>query len=315
MKRVNNVIIVFSLLLVIVTGCKSNNTTSQDVYDQSGSKELLVERQKSEDDSKADSNEQANKKSEMTSLILATTTSTQDSGLLDYLLPDFMEKYHVDVKVVAVGTGKALQMGEDGEADVLLVHAKASEIEFIEKGYGKARYDVMYNDFVLVGPESDSANIKQTAPNNITLAFKTIGLEDAIFISRGDDSGTHKKELSLWEETQIDVETLKNYISAGRGMGEVLTMASEMEAYTISDRATYLKMSEKLDLILIAENDPKMFNQYGVIPVNPNTNDFINEKDANLFIEWILSEETQKKIGEYGIEIFGTPLFVPNANQ
>ncbi len=245
-------------------------------------------------------------------ILLSTTTSTRDSGLLDYILDDFTKKTGITVKVVAVGTGKALQMGIDGEADVLLVHAKASEEKFVADGYGTQRFDVMYNDFIFVGPKSDPANIKKLAPNNTKLGLKLIEESKSKFVSRGDDSGTNKKEISLWKDAGINADKQRFYISAGKGMGDVLTMASEMEAYTITDRATYLSMRDKLELDIVLENDNNLFNQYGVIPVNPKTNSLINSDGATKFKDWILSKETQKLISTFGVEKFGMPLFTPN---
>ena len=248
------------------------------------------------------------------SIILATTTSTENSGLLDYILPNFKEKTGIEAKVVAVGTGKALQMGKDGEADVLLVHAKPSEEEFVAEGHGTERYDVMYNDFVLIGPKDDPGKVSQKSPKDIVKTFTTINNGEYKFVSRGDDSGTHKKEKSFWKEAGIDPQG-DWYISAGKGMGDVIQMADEMQAYTMSDRATYLSMKDKLQLEILVEGDSKLFNQYGVIPVNPDKNDKINNKGARAFIEWLLAEETQNIIGEFGKDKFGQPLFVPNAKK
>ena len=244
-------------------------------------------------------------------IILATTTSTQDSGLLDYLLPEFEKETGWTVKTVAVGTGKALQMGVDGEADVLLVHARASEDEFMENGDGVTRYDVMYNDFVLVGPAEDPAGVK-ACDNKVADSMAAIANAQAEFISRGDDSGTHKKELSIWKAAGIEPAG-DWYISAGAGMGDVLKMADEKQAYTITDRATYLSMKDTLGLEIVCEKDADMLNPYGVITVNPEKNDQINEEGANAFAEWLVSEQGQKLIGEYGVEEYGMPLFTPDA--
>lgn len=238
-------------------------------------------------------------------ILLSTTTSTQDSGLLDYILPTFTEKTGIEVKVVAVGTGKALQMGRDGEADVLLVHAKSSEIEFVQEGHGAERFDVMYNDFILVGPGP-------LQYDTIGDTLKGIMESEMVFVSRGDDSGTHKKELSIWETKNITPEG-KWYMSAGKGMGDVLQMANELRGYTLTDRATYLSMQDKLELEIVCEADALLLNEYGVIAVNPQKNDEINNVGAKSFIEWILSTETQEKIGEFGKELYGQPLFFPNA--
>lgn len=244
-------------------------------------------------------------------LILATTTSTEDSGLLDYILPDFEEKYDVEVDVVAVGTGQALELGQNGDADVLLVHARAREDQFVEEGYGTARYDVMYNDFVIVGPPNDPAEIKglETAAE----AFAQIADSENIFISRGDDSGTHTKELAIWKEAEIEPEG-DWYISAGLGMGEVLNMADELQDYTLTDRATYVaRQVEGLSLEVLVEGDEILFNPYGVIPVNPEKFPHVNAELAQDFVEWITSVETQELIASF--EVNDTQLFVPDSEQ
>lgn len=244
-------------------------------------------------------------------IILATTTSTQDSGLLDYLLPAFTAETGWEVSTIAVGTGKALQMGVDGEADVLLVHARASEDEFMANGDGTLRYDVMYNDYVLVGPAADPAGVK-ACENVVADSMAAIANAQAEFISRGDDSGTHKKELNIWKAAAIEPAG-EWYVSAGAGMGDVLKMADEKQAYTITDRATYLSMVDTLDLEIVCEKDTDMLNPYGVITVNPEKNDQINEEGAKAFADWLVSENGQKMIGEFGVEEFGSPLFTPDA--
>lgn len=244
-------------------------------------------------------------------IILATTTSTQDSGLLDVILPDFMEETGTGVDVVAVGTGQALQLGVDGNADVLLVHARAREDEFMAAGDGTRREDVMYNDFVIVGPPSDPAGVAGSA--TATEAFTKIAEAQAPFVSRGDDSGTHTKELSVWKAAGIEPAG-DWYISAGQGMGEVLTMADEQQAYTLSDRATYLARTlEGTDLVIHMEGDPILFNPYGVIAVNPAKNSAIQPELANQFIDWLISLPTQEKIAAFGVEDFGESLFVPDS--
>jgi tungstate transport system substrate-binding protein len=244
-------------------------------------------------------------------LILATTTSTQDSGLLDFILPDFESQAGVKVDVIAVGTGQALQLGEDGNADVLLVHARAREDEFMAAGHGVRREDVMYNDFVIVGPESDPAGIQ--GMTNAAEAFQMIADAQAPFVSRGDDSGTHTKEKSIWSAAGIEPAG-DWYISAGQGMGEVLTMSNEQQAYTLSDRATYLaRLKEGLELSVLVEGDQILFNPYGVIAVNPDKNPAIQNELAIQFIDWIISVPTQEMIGQFGVEDFGQPLFVPDS--
>jgi tungstate transport system substrate-binding protein len=244
-------------------------------------------------------------------LTLATTTSTQDSGLLDYILPDFESEYNTKVDVIAVGTGQALALGEDGNADVLLVHARAREDAFMDAGHGVRREDVMYNDFVIVGPEGDPAGIQ--GMTDAAQAFQKIAEAQAPFVSRGDDSGTHTKEKAIWEAAGIEPSG-DWYISAGQGMGAVLTMANEQQAYTLSDRATYLARTlEGTELVIEVEGDPVLFNPYGVIAVNPDKSPDINNELANTFIDWLISVPVQEKIGQYGIEEFGSPLFTPDS--
>lgn len=244
-------------------------------------------------------------------LILATTTSTDDSGLLDFILPDFEAKTGIQIDVVAVGTGQALALGESGDADVLLVHARAREDAFMEAGHGVRREDVMYNDFVIVGPSNDPAGIR--GKNRVTRALEEIMNTESPFVSRGDDSGTHTKELTLWAEAGLEPAG-DWYISAGQGMGAVLTMADELQAYTLSDRATYLARTlAGTTLEIMVEGDPVLFNPYGVMAVNPDKGDHIQNDLANQFIDWLVSVETQEMIGQFGIEEFGSPLFTPDS--
>jgi tungstate transport system substrate-binding protein len=244
-------------------------------------------------------------------LVLATTTSTDDSGLLVYLLPDFEKKYGVKVDVIAVGTGQALQIGMDGNADVLLVHARDKEDEFMAAQHGIRREDVMYNDFVLVGPADDPANVK--GMKSAVEAFKRIAEAQATFISRGDESGTHTKEKSIWVKAGIEPAG-EWYISAGQGMGEILTMTDEQRAYTLSDRATYLaRLAQGLSLEILVEGDPALFNPYGVIIVNPHKNPAINVELATKFVEWLISIPVQEKIQAFGVEEFGQSLFIPDS--
>lgn len=249
-------------------------------------------------------------------LILATTTSTKDSGLLDEILPVFESATGYRVDVVSVGSGEAMKMGENGEADVLLVHSPASEKAFVEAGHADedGRKDVMYNDFILIGPKDDPAGIYAEAPNDAVKAFQMLSETESAFISRGDDSGTHKKELSIWEKCGIEPAG-DWYVEAGAGMGAVLEMANETLAYTLSDRATWLNLALDEDLMIVCEKDESgvLYNQYGVICVNPEKNDAINYEGAKAFQNWIVSEDTQTLIGEYGVEKYGAPLFTPNA--
>jgi tungstate transport system substrate-binding protein len=244
-------------------------------------------------------------------LILATTTSTENSGLLTYLLPDFEQTYDVEVDVIAVGTGQALQLGEDGNADVLMVHARAREDAFMAAGHGVRREDLMYNDFVIVGPPDDPAGIR--GMNSASDAFAEIAGAEAPFVSRGDDSGTHTKEKEIWSAAGIEPAG-DWYISAGQGMGAVLTMADEQQGYTLSDRATYLARTlEGTDLQIMVEGDPVLFNPYGVIAINPDKGEHIKIDLANTFIDWLISVPTQEKIGQFGVEEFGSPLFTPDS--
>jgi tungstate transport system substrate-binding protein len=243
--------------------------------------------------------------------ILATTSSTEDSGLLSYILPDFEAKSGVAAEVVAVGTGQALSLGESGDADVLLVHARAREDAFMEAGHGSRREDVMYNDFVILGPPQDPAGIR--GQSEAAHAFQMIAESKSPFVSRGDDSGTHTKEKTIW--AAADLEPAGDwYISAGQGMGAVLTMADEELAYTLSDRATYLNRTlEGTDLEILVEGDSTLFNPYGVMAVNPEKGDHIKAELANHFIDWLISVPTQEMIAQYGVEKFGSPLFIPDS--
>lgn len=244
---------------------------------------------------------------EQSTIVLASTTSTQDSGLFDVLIPAFEEAYpEYKVDVVAVGTGEALALGESKDADVLLVHAKASEEEFVANGYGTERKDVMYNDFIIVGPESDPAGV--AGMTDAAAALTKISDAGSIFISRGDDSGTHKKELSLWAAAGFEPKGAW-YRSAGQGMGDCLSMANQELGYVMTDRATYLNLMDTLDLVILVEGDPLMFNQYGVIPVTDAT----NMDGAQAFADWITTDG-QAVIETYGVEKFGQALFVPNAS-
>jgi len=244
-------------------------------------------------------------------MILATTTSTDDSGLLDYILPDFEAVCGCTVSVVAVGSGQALQLGKDGNADVLLVHSPAGEKDYMDNGHGTRREDVMYNDFVILGPADDPAGI--ATASNAAEAFQMIAGAEETFISRGDDSGTHAKEKKVWEAAEID-STGDWYISAGQGMGEVLTMADELQAYTLSDRATYLARTKTgLNLTVLVQGDPILFNPYGVIAVDPAKNPNIKAELANQFIDWLISVPVQEKISQFGMAEFGQSLFTPDS--
>lgn len=248
-------------------------------------------------------------------LILATTTSTQDSGLLDVLIPMFEQQTAYKVQTVAVGTGAALQMGEEGNADVLLVHAPSSEKTLMEDGTGKDRFLVMHNDFVIVGPSADPAGIKGLS--TAVEAFAKIEASGASFVSRGDDSGTNKMELSLWKTAKLDPAAQKPswYVESGQGMGATLTIASEKAAYTLTDRATYLATKDKLQLDILVEGDPALLNVYHVITVNPAKWPKVNYDGAIAFAKWLTKPATQQVIGRFGVDKFGQPLFFADADK
>jgi tungstate transport system substrate-binding protein len=246
-------------------------------------------------------------------IILSTTTSTQDSGLLDFILPVFTRETGWETDVIAVGSGAALRMGRDGDADVLLVHARPDELRFVADGYGSIRYDVMYNDFLVVGP----AGSVITHNNDVLQTFRDINSRDLPFVSRGDDSGTHRMELALWQAAGVDVRTMQNYFSVGQGMGAALQMAYEMQAYILTDRATWLILARdrELNMPAVCEHAEELLNYYGVILVNPVRHPHINVEGALAFVDWMVSPSAQQLIGQYGLAEFGGALFTPNANM
>lgn len=245
-------------------------------------------------------------------LRLATTTSTENSGLLYALLPPFEKMFNLKVDVVAVGTGKAIKLGENGDADVILVHARSMEDKFVNDGYGVNRRDVMHNDFVIVGPAADPAGVKQA--KTASEAFSKIAAKQSTFVSRGDQSGTHKKELGLWGNAGIKPSGTW-YLESGRGMGEVLVIANEKSAYTLTDRGTYLafQMGKKINLPVLCEGDPILFNPYGIIAVNPERHPHTDYVKAMALIGWVTGQQGQKIIKEFGKDKFGEPLFYPDA--
>lgn len=246
------------------------------------------------------------------SIVVASTTSTQDSGLFEYLLPIF-QKTGIAVKVIDQGTGQALDTGRRGDADVVFVHAKSAEEKFLAEGQGVKRYPVMYNDFILIGPKSDPAGIKG---KDVIKAFRTIKEKQAPFVSRGDRSGTHIAELALWnKDAGIEIEKEKGtwYKSIGQGMGAALNMASASNAYVLSDRGTWLSFKNKCDLQIIVEGDKRLFNQYGVILVNPEKHPSVKKDLGQQFIDWLVSLDGQKAIANYKIN--GEQLFHPNADD
>ncbi|HJX32097.1 MAG TPA: substrate-binding domain-containing protein [Thermodesulfobacteriota bacterium] len=243
-------------------------------------------------------------------LRLATTTSTEDTGILQPINTPFEKMLNIKVDVISVGTGKALELGARGDVDVVLVHAREAEDKFVANGSGVNRRDVMYNDFIIIGPEKDPAKIK--GMTDAKEALTKVALAQAPFISRGDDSGTHKKELKLWEKAGIKPEG-KWYFEAGQGMGPVLNMANEKQAYALSDRGTYLAYGEKIGLKILCEGDPILNNPYGVIAVNPAKFPHVKYVYAMAYIGWLTSSEGQTIIREFGKDKFGQPLFIPTA--
>ncbi len=248
-------------------------------------------------------------------LILATTTSTQDSGLLDVLIPLYEKQAGIKVKIVAVGTGQALKMGQEGNADVLLVHAPSSEKTYMDGGFGKDRFLVMHNDFIIVGPSADPAGIKGVA--KAVDAFKKIEASAAPFISRGDQSGTNTKELSLWKSAGSDPVGKKPawYIQSGQGMGATLKIASEKGAYTLTDRATYLANKANLQLDILVEKDNSLLNVYHVITVNPDKWPKTNYQGGLAFAKWIISSDVQNLMGKFGVDKYNQMLFIPDADK
>ncbi|HET7095442.1 MAG TPA: substrate-binding domain-containing protein [Thermomicrobiales bacterium] len=245
-------------------------------------------------------------------LILATTTSTQDSGLLDVLVPMFERQTGYVVKTIAVGSGQAMELGRRGEADVLLVHSPAAEAQYMAGGYGVSRQIVMYNDFIIVGPSNDPAGIE--GMTSAIDAMRQIAATESPFVSRGDDSGTNALELKLWNEAGI-APAGGWYTESGTGMGDTLNITNERQAYTISDRATYLALRDRLDLAILVEGDPSLLNVYHVIPVNPANGRDINAAGGRAFADFLLAPATQDTIGAFGTDTFGQRLFTPCADN
>jgi tungstate transport system substrate-binding protein len=254
-------------------------------------------------------------------LILATTTSTADSGLLDFILPDFEAQTGSKVDVVAVGTGQALEIGSKGDADVVLVHSRKGEDQFVADGHAKERFDVMYNDFIVVGPKDDPAKIAGMAAKE---AFQAIMDAESLFVSRGDKSGTNTKELGIWSSIPVTpTAEMPWYNSIGQGMGDTLLFANEQGGYTLADRGTYLAMTDKLRNLTVhvggytldQNKDKTLLNPYGVLAVNPETHPGVNAVLAEQFVDWIVSPDTQEMIGGYGADTFGQPLFYPSSDE
>jgi tungstate transport system substrate-binding protein len=246
-------------------------------------------------------------------ITVSSTTSTTDSGLFNHLLPLFRARTGIEVRVVSQGTGQALDTGRRGDADVVFVHAKAQEEKFVADGFGVERKAVMYNDFVLIGPKTDPAGVK--GGRDIVAALKAMQAKSTLFISRGDKSGTHAAELNLWKAADIDIEVAKGpwYREIGQGMGAALNMASAQNGYVLSDRATWLNFRNRGDLEIVVEGDRRLFNQYGVILVNPEKHAHVKKADGQAFVDWLIAPEGQKAIADY--KIGGEPLFFSNATQ
>ncbi len=244
-------------------------------------------------------------------ITVASTTSTENSGLFDHLLPLFQEKTGIEVRVVAVGTGQAIEVARKGDADVLFVHHQPSEEKFVADGFGIERHEVMYNDFVIVGPAADPAGIK--GAKDVIDAMRKIAAAEAPFASRGDDSGTHKAELALWQEAGVDVAGASGtwYRETGSGMGPTLNTAAGMDAYALTDRGTWLAFDNRQNLAILVEGDPRLFNQYGIILVNPAKHPHVKAELGQAFIDWVLSDEGQDAIGAF--KIHGEQAFFPNA--
>ena len=247
------------------------------------------------------------------SIVVASTTSTQDSGLFGHILPLFKQKTGIEVKVVALGTGQALDTARRGDADVVFVHAKSAEEKFLAEGFGVKRFPVMYNDFVLIGPKGDPAGVKGT--KDIAAALKAIKAKAILFISRGDRSGTHIAEINLWKGAGIDIEKDSGpwYKSIGQGMGAALNTASASNSYVLTDRGTWISFKNKSDLVIAVEGDKRLFNQYGVMLVNPAKHAHVKKELGQQFIDWLVSPEGQKAIANY--KISGEQLFYPNAGE
>lgn len=245
-------------------------------------------------------------------VILATTTSTQDSGLLDVLVPLFEKESGLQVKTISVGSGQAMKMGEKGEADVLLVHSPDAEKKFMADGFGVTRRLVMHNDFIILGPAADPARVKGTKAAE---AMKRIAQTKALFASRGDNSGTHSKEKGLWKAAGVDPEGQKWYQQTGLGMGQTLNVAAEKKAYVLADRATYLSLKKGLGLEILVEGDGKLLNIYHVIELNPAKSPKINVQGGKSFADFMVAKKTQEIIGRFGVDKFGAPLFFPDAGK
>ena len=314
MKLIKKEILLLAMLLA-TTGCADNNTNDKKNESKTN---VTSTTEENNNESKEDSNkEKESTDANLTSdpsiedniVRLTTTTSVNDSGLMEYLREGLKEDTGLEMEIVSKGTGAAIEDAKQGNADVILVHSKSAEEEFVEEGYGIERKPFMYNYFVIVGPKNDPAGIKGKDAEE---AFKLIEESKSAFISRGDDSGTHKKEIKIWESAGVDINELEkneNYSSLGDGMGATLTFASENDAYTLTDLATFLSMNNDLDLDVLVDQSESLKNVYSVIVVNPEKVDGTNIKNANKFQEWMLGDKAKELISEYGVEEYGQQLF------
>lgn len=288
MRKKSLIYLIVALFAIALVGCQAKTETPKETPKQTA-------------------------QTETKDVIMATTTSTQDSGLLDVLIPDFQKKTGYRIKPIAVGTGQALKMGEKGEADVMLTHAPKSEQPLVDSKVATNYQLVMHNDFIIVGPENDPAGVKQVKTS--TEAFKKIAEKAAVFVSRGDDSGTHKKELSIWEKAGITPKGQKWYQETGSGMGQTLNVANEKMGYTLTDRATYLAQKKNFKMDIVAQGDKDLLNIYHVMQVNPDKFPKVNAAGAKAFVEYMVSPETQKLIGEFGKDKYGEALFYADAGK
>jgi tungstate transport system substrate-binding protein len=301
MKRRNLLVSLIVLLVLVVSACAPAATSVPATEPTEGSATAAP--------ATSESAKPANP-----ALILATTTSTQDSGLLDVLIPMFQDQTGYTVQTVAVGSGQAMEMGQKGNADVLLVHSPAAEKDFMDQGCGKEHELIMHNDFVIVGPADDPAKIKGLSSTD---AFKAIAAAGATFAARADKSGTSTKELGIWKRAEMDPSTEKPawYLETGQGMGPTLTIASEKGAYTLTDRATYLANKANLDLEILSEGDPGLLNVYHVMTVNPDKWPKVNYDGALAFMKFMIDPAIQEVIGKFGVDKYGQQLFVPDAGK
>jgi len=307
--------VVLAAITALVGGCGGAQQQSQQPETQQAAQEQTQQIPSTETSSEPETAAEPQQPAapENPELILATTTSTVDTGLLDVLVPMFEERTGYSVKTVAVGTGQALKLGENGEADVLLVHAPESEIPLVESGVVVNRQLVMHNDFVIIGPADDPAGVKSAT--TAAEGLKKIADAGATFISRGDDSGTDKKEKALWKEAGVDPKGQEWYQETGQGMGATITVANEKMAYTLSDRGTYLAQKKNIDLEIVLEGDAPLLNIYHVMQVNPEKYPMVNGDGAKAFVEFMVSDEVQEIIRTYGVDQYGEPLFFPDAGK